>query len=694
MTSLFIAVLNMSITASYIAAAVIVIRILLKNMPKVYSYVLWLVVLIRLVCPISFNSSFSLLGLLEPNLQADSGTLKYISYNAGSIQDPGTGAGVNSISNLVNSSLPASTPAASANPVQIYLEIASLIWIAGIVLLLIYSIISYIKVRNNVKTAILVKDNIYETDRITTAFIFGLVKPKIYVPVGLSSQDLSYILAHEKVHINRLDYLIKPFAYLALIVHWFNPLMWVSFALMSKDMEMSCDEGVIKKMGNEAKGSYSNSLLSLSVKRNRLLPGSPLAFGESNIKARIINVLNYKKPALWVLVLTVIVLLALFMVLIANPKDGHIFKPDTYSGYAVGVLADNKTAYVGNNSKVAVLVDAMPLPQGTKRSTIELQTAAPPYGITVKCTINDIGSIGDESAVSNIFYRNSIMLFGVIDNVDVINYNITDEISHNAVFSFTCSRETAEKLLGQDVRQYAGSVDALKNLIDRLNAMSFVPNAGTRSIDSVIGKYLDTIMSSPQASSNPQDYINAHVDEYNAILKMNAEALSYLFSEFSKGGQTGLRGHIMENLCRTILAGEDIKYASTSPQDWFDTYKAHILKLVELNSLQWVKDNYPKGSLIVSTVSNTSVSLSPAGNEPAGNSIGGQPQTGEDRISISKRFFPITGEYLLTRVNLDTGDYQVSFDDGSTWLFRRVDPETRQAEYSADGVNWHAMPAR
>lgn len=368
------------------------------------------------------------------------------------------------------------------------------------------------------------------------------------------------------------------------------------------------DEGVIKKVGKEAKGSYSNSLLSLSVNSNRLLPGSPLAFGESNIKARIINVLNYKKPALWMLVLTVIALVALFVGFIANPRGGYTFKPNTYSGYALGILADNKTAYVGNNSKVAALVEAMPLPQGTKRNTIELQTTAPPYGITVNCTIQEIGGIGDQGAVNNIFYRNSIMLCSLIDNVDIINYNITDESSHNAMFSFTCSRATAEKLLGQDVRQYGGSVNALKNLIDRLNAMSFAPNAG------VIEKYLDTIISSPQASSNPQDYINAHVAEYNAVLKMDAQALPFLFSEFSKGGQTGLRGHIMGNLCRTILAGEDIKYASTSPQDWFDTYKAHILKLAELNSLQWVKDNYPKGSIILSTVSNTSASTSAAGN--------------------------------------------------------------------------------
>lgn len=135
---------------------------------------------------------------------------------------------------------------------------------------------------NNVRTATLVRDNIFETDRIDSPFVCGFIKPKIYVPINLPEQELSYILAHEQTHIRRLDYLVKPFAFLVLIIHWFNPIMWLSFALMSKDMEMSCDESVIRRMGSDRKASYSNSLLSLAVKRSGLLVGSPLAFGESH----------------------------------------------------------------------------------------------------------------------------------------------------------------------------------------------------------------------------------------------------------------------------------------------------------------------------------------------------------------------------------------------------------------------------
>ncbi|UZN01087.1 M56 family metallopeptidase [Lysinibacillus sp. MHQ-1] len=150
---------------------------------------------------------------------------------------------------------------------QIIVWIGSLIWITGIVILLLFSILSYLKILVKVRTATLVKDNIYETDQIDTPFVCGFLKPKIYIPIGMSDHELSYILLHEKIHIMRRDYLIKPFAFMLLIIHWFNPLMWLSYALMSKDMEMSCDESVVNKMGHQIKGSYSTSLLTLSVSK-------------------------------------------------------------------------------------------------------------------------------------------------------------------------------------------------------------------------------------------------------------------------------------------------------------------------------------------------------------------------------------------------------------------------------------------
>lgn len=329
MTTLFIAILNMSITASYVALFVIAIRMLLKKAPKVFSYSLWLAVLIRLVFPFSFNSAFSFLNFLKPNAQANTGAMEYVPFNIGLMQNPAVDVGASRINQLVNSSLPAASPYASINSMQITMALAGFIWAFGVVILLIYCAISYLKVINNVSTATLVKENIFETDRITTPFVCGFIKPKIYVPIGLSDDELSYILAHEQTHIQRLDYLVKPFAFLVLIVHWFNPLMWISFALMSKDMEMSCDESVIRRMGSEVKGSYSKSLLSLSDTKRRFMAGSPLAFGESNVRSRIKNVLNYKKPAFSVVAATCAVTLIFIMGFTANPVDKQDLSANT-----------------------------------------------------------------------------------------------------------------------------------------------------------------------------------------------------------------------------------------------------------------------------------------------------------------------------------------------------------------------------
>ena len=573
MTKLFTAVLNMSITASYVALAVIAIRLLLKKAPKVFSYALWLAVLIRLVCPFSFNSAFSFLSFLKPNVQVSTGAMEYVPYNIGLMQNPAVDVGIGGINHAVNSSLPPATPTASVNSMQIIMEIAGIIWVVGMVILLIYCVISYLKVINNVKTTTLVKDNIFETDRITTPFLCGFVKPKIYVPVGISDNELSYILEHEQTHIQRLDYLIKPFAFLVLIVHWFNPLMWVSFALMSKDMEMSCDENVIIKMGNEVKGSYSNSLLSLSVKRSSLILGSPLAFGESNIKSRIKNILNYKKPAFWVIVLAIVATTSLIVAFTANPKHEQT-APNAYLGYSMETLMDNKTPYVGNNSKVVGLIDAMPVPKGMVRDTVELQTATSPYGITIHFSMNDASGIKVQGAMGgDAFYRNSIMLFSLIDNVDVINCKIADKTGkyNGASYNFPYTRELAEKLIGEDVRHYAGSSDTLKSLIDKINNTPLMAKTDAQVKESnQVENYLETIMSSPKTSSNPHDYIKAHQNEYGSILKKGDEALNYLLLQFEKGGNNDLKGYIMMTLCKDLLGDRNnVTDESLSPQNWF-----------------------------------------------------------------------------------------------------------------------------
>ncbi len=337
MTDLFSSLLNMSITASYVAIAIIIMRMPLRKVPKIFLYVLWLPLWIRLAIPFSFSSRLSFLNIFKTLYPKDSGEIRPEALISGFIQKKTIDQGTNVIGNAANSTHP-SVVANSHDPMQTVLMAACIIWISGIVLLLGLSIISYIKVLNNVRTATRLEGDVYESDRIMSPFVFGFIKPKIFVPAALSKKELTYVLAHERTHIRRLDYVIKPLAFLTAVIHWFNPLVWISFAFMSRDMEMSCDESVLKKMGAEIKGGYAKSLLSFSVKRSGLLTGSPLGFGESSVKSRIKNILSFKKPALWVVTVMIVVIAVFVIVFASNPGSDN-------SG------SKKASHYVGNKSK-------------------------------------------------------------------------------------------------------------------------------------------------------------------------------------------------------------------------------------------------------------------------------------------------------------------------------------------------------
>ncbi len=314
MSEMLLTVLNMSLTASYVILCVILVRLLLKKAPKAISYALWGVVALRLIIPFSFESVFSLI----PRNANPAPIPRDIVYQ----QSPRINSGIGVVDSYVNNSLPAPTIGASMNPLQIYVEVGAYIWILGIIALLVYSLISIFILKRQLKSAQLVEKNIYEAKNLKTPFVLGLVRPKIYLPVGLDASERNYILLHEQTHIHRKDHITKVFAFLILSIHWFNPLVWIAFILMSKDMELSCDERVLKEMNEEMKEDikkpYANSLLSLAIGKH-ILNGSPLAFGEGNVKGRIKNVLNYKKPRFWVVLVSIIVLIGACIALLSNP---------------------------------------------------------------------------------------------------------------------------------------------------------------------------------------------------------------------------------------------------------------------------------------------------------------------------------------------------------------------------------------
>lgn len=339
MEAVFIKVLNMSISAGWLILAVMLLRLLLKKAPKWISVVLWGLVGLRLVFPFSLQSVLSLIPSAE-----------VISPSIGYAQHPEINSGVSVLDNAVNPTLGtslAATPMNSVNPMQIVLYLGGLVWVGGIVILLLYGLISYLRLRRKVTEAIPYEKNTWLCDQVKTPFILGVFRPRIYLPSGLNEKETAYVLAHERAHLKRKDHLWKPLGFLLLTVYWFNPLVWVAYILLCRDIEAACDEKVISDMAMAEKKAYANALVSCSMQR-RLILACPLAFGEVGVKERVKGVLNYRKPAFWIIVAALIACAVIAVCFLTNPKDDG---PDlSFLNYknAITLIGQNDTAPYAN----------------------------------------------------------------------------------------------------------------------------------------------------------------------------------------------------------------------------------------------------------------------------------------------------------------------------------------------------------
>ena len=301
--------LRINLVTSIVILIILGARLILKRAPKVFSYALWAIVLIRLLIPVSIQSPISVV----PNTPAASGAvinsaLPEIEFETPRDREQNYYESQNTTSEDVQVYV-----SRTMEPI-VYLSIA---WLIGMAVMVLYSGISYLKIRRMVRIAIPLRDNIWIADDIKSPFVIGFIKPKIYLPNNLGEQEQEYIILHEQHHIRRFDHVIKALAFLALTIHWFNPLVWIAFVLACKDMEMSCDEAVIRKLGSDVRADYSASLLTLAT-GHRIIAGTPLAFGEGDTKGRIKNLAKWKKPAIWVLVLTIIICLILGVCLLTD----------------------------------------------------------------------------------------------------------------------------------------------------------------------------------------------------------------------------------------------------------------------------------------------------------------------------------------------------------------------------------------
>lgn len=329
MTELFYTILNMSISASVLVLVVLLLRLLFRKAPKWVAVLLWGLVAVRLFCPFAVESPFSLMPkaewVTEDTSYSDENTYFDSVAPEHLTSDPNFADNVN----------------VHYYPLEPHIEIhrgvnlvfvLNCVWLAGIAVMLVYMIVSYICVYRRIRGAKHFRGNIYTSESVSSPFVLGIIRPRIYLPENMDAVSMSYVIAHEEAHLRRLDHLWKPFGFLLLAVHWFNPLIWIGYILLCRDIEMACDERVVRSMNEEERADYSEALLECSVNR-KIISACPLAFGEIGAKARIKTVLNYKKPAFWIVVLAVIASVTAAVCFLTNPMNKSAISIDDHDWY-------------------------------------------------------------------------------------------------------------------------------------------------------------------------------------------------------------------------------------------------------------------------------------------------------------------------------------------------------------------------
>lgn len=355
MTDIFLQIANISITAGWLVMIVLVARLILKKAPKWVNVVLWGIVGIRLAFPFSIESIFSLVPsatTIHPNIMTD--------------PMPQIESGIPVINTTINTFIGqtlAPSPEESVNPLQILIPVLSYIWVAGVLILVSYAVFSYIRLRIRVKGSTPYQKNAYLTEKISSPFALGIINPKIYIPVHMDAKDIPYVIAHENAHICRRDHWWKPIGFILLSLHWFNPAIWIAYVLFCKDIELACDEKVVKDFAPEQRADYSQALLNCSVNQSTIT-ACPLAFGEGNVKKRVKTVLNYKKPAFWIVAVAIIACAIISVCFLTDPveygvRSISITQQDSQrlilnidywglQGYRVETVAQNTGEYCGD----------------------------------------------------------------------------------------------------------------------------------------------------------------------------------------------------------------------------------------------------------------------------------------------------------------------------------------------------------
>ena len=607
---------NMSLTAGVVILCVLAARLLLRRAPKVFSYALWAVVLFRLLCPVSLSSGLSLFSLVDAPVSEQS-SMEYIPPNIVHMEAPNVTLPVPGVSEAINRTLPSGEEQLAADPLAAPVAIATWVWMAGIAALLIYSIASLLRLRWRLTGSALLRDNIRLADGISSPFVMGLFRPKIYLPSSLSEGEREYIILHEQYHIRRGDHVVKLLAFAALCVHWFNPLVWLAFFLSGKDMEMSCDEAVLRKMGPEIRGAYSQSQLSLATGR-RVIGGTPLAFGEGDIGSRVKNALKWKKPAVWIVVIAVLVCAAVILGCALNPQKDEAGAAEDDTGAAASDGTDDSVQTDPLDAAVSAAVREFVEQQGFYENNSEwfcceshliLDTQLDPAGdggdtepltVYAVAAYNAYDISDQELTVEWSWYIPAAILTFAVTDGDA--YTVTDFWTpRDGAYYTEDIMDRFPRSLWEEVCDDVEKREAYSLALDQACRAQVVEYSGVDT-NAVIARLLEEIASSPAEASYAGAYINAHAAEHRELLCYGDYTLRYIFSQFFAGGQTGLNGHLMRIVMEELIGGEAIDLDAGTGQEYFDAWLAAARQAQAEQSDGYMQERMPKSWLLLQTV--------------------------------------------------------------------------------------------
>lgn len=457
MTDVFLRIVELSWQAGVLALAVMLARLALRRAPKWAVCLLWVLVAVRLVLPFSLQSPVSLQAAQSP-VTAALYELPQTQEAAQKTDEVLSGGSVEPVTPLPPAEIVTAQPVPAIKPVMTVSLLAA-VWLAGVVMMLTYMLVSYLGIYRRVCTAVRLEDNVYRCGSWGTPFVLGLLRPRIYVPEGMDDAALPQVLAHEQCHIRRGDHLVKPLAFLLLALHWFNPVLWAAYVLLGRDMENACDERVLRGVDGAGRAAYSRALVACAV-RQRPAAVCPLAFGEVAVQERVKNAMNGKKPAVWAAVLLVIAAAVIAVCFLTSPGRRE---PSAGGAWDAETLYALRTPYVGDPSAVGRILNAVGLDKMGADSdwdfTMQLSTEQEPYGLTLLYTYDSENFLGYGPTWAQRMRAGGYLTMALIDNAEWVAWqeNGTEmgRVTNDGAYDIAAARQ---------------SVDGLRQLIEQLEA--------------------------------------------------------------------------------------------------------------------------------------------------------------------------------------------------------------------------------